>query len=52
MKFLETRGLCFTKYIPNFTTVAKVWLNYSIVYGNECFLINIFFNAFESVYSR
>ena len=33
MKFLETRGLRFTKCVPNFTTVAKVGLNYSIVYS-------------------
>ncbi len=32
MKFLETRGLRFTKCVPNFTTVAKVGLNYSIVF--------------------
>ena len=37
MKFLETRGLRFTKCVPNFTTVAKVGLSYSIVHRNECF---------------
>ena len=47
VKLLQTHRLSFTKYIPNFTTVSKIWIDYRIVHGHKCRLINKIFYFFE-----